>query len=738
MGLRLSVVLPVYKVERYLAACLDSVLSQTGAELEVIAVDDCSPDRSGRILDEYAARDPRLRVLHLERNRGLGGARDAGLAEATGDYVWFVDSDDWLADGAVAAVADRLEEVRPDVLITDFLRSYPDGGTEPNTWRGLMTDPPLPDLFTLRERPALLQMIMSVWNKVVRRDFLLGLGVSFGAGFYEDISVTYPLLLAAERLSYLDLPCYHYRRLREGAITGTASPRHLDAFAQYDEIFAFVERYDGGDGSAPVPADLRRLVFDRTVRHAVTVYGTPGLVPARSRRRFLQLTTEHFQRHRPPGHTFPAGLRGLQYRLVARGARLPYDTLQAVNALRHRRRREGRGVTATTAPRAARTLRGALRSLFYRACLRLPMDERLAVYAAYWYRGFACNPAAIHLKARELAPGIRGVWVVARREQAAALPDGVPYVVENTPAYFRAMATAKYLVNNVNFPHTTPKRPGSVHVQTQHGTPVKKMGLDLRDHPQAAAGMDFDRLVEHVARWDYLVSPNSYTTTVFSRAYPGRYEVLESGYPRNDRLAAATPGQGAEVRERLGIPPGNTAVLYAPTHREEQQEPDGLLDVPRLAKTLGAGHTILVRGHYLGADGREERARQSEDAGSAQVLDVTRHPSVEDLCLAADLLVTDYSSLMFDYAVLDRPIVLLAPDREEYLRVRGVYFDPAEEPPGTVAADQDDLADAIRSGRAAGPEATAARAAFRDRFCPYDDGRAAERVVRRIFPVDGR
>lgn len=732
MGIRLSIVLPVYKVEEYLPGCLDSILSQDGAELEVIAVDDASPDGSGRILDAYAARDERIRVLHLEHNRGLGGARTAGLAQATGDYVWFVDSDDWLAEGSVAAVAQRLAATQADVLITDFVRSYPDGGTEPNTWRGLMAEPPLPEVFTLGDRPGLLQMIMSVWNKVVRREFLEGLGVAFGAGYYEDISVTYPLLLAGGRLTYLDRPCYFYRRMREGAITGTTSPKHLDAFAQYEEIFAFIDRWGESGRQPAIPDDLRRRVFDRTVKHAVTTLTTPELVPGTLRKEFFGRMTALFARRLPAGYRYPGGPRGVQYRLVASGSYAGFNLLQGVNSLRGGGRGKPGRPAGTAAP-GVRTLRGAARYAFYQACLRLPMDDHLALYAAYWYRGYRCNPAALYEKARELSPATRGVWVVANRRQAEALPAGVPYVVENTPGYFKAMATAKYLVNNVNFPHAMTKRPGAVHVQTQHGTPLKSMGLDLRDSP-AADGMDFGQLAEHVARWDFLVSPNPHTTEVFSRAYPGDYEVLETGYPRNDRLATATTADSAAVRERLGIPPENTAVLYAPTHRDGKSAHPDPADVRELARALGPGHTVLVRAHYLDAD--EHAGPTAEQPGDgARLMDVSGHPSVEDLCLAADLLVTDYSSLMFDYAVLDRPIVIYAPDWEEYRRTRGVYFDLTAEPPGTVVTEPEQLARVLLDGTATGQQAAARRAAFRARFTPYEDGHAAERVVRRVFPT---
>lgn len=273
----LSIVLPVHGVERFLPHCLDSILDgQDSRDFELIAVDDLSPDGCGAMLDDYAARDPRLRVLHLTENQGLGGARIAALPEVSGEYLWFVDSDDWLPEGALDAVLAELRAERAreqageppvDVMLTGFTHVYPDGATEPNPWRHVLAGSPLEAGCTVREHPATLQSVMSVWNKIFRRDFLDGLGVSFGRGFYEDISVTYPALLAAERLRYLDRPCYVYRRGRPGAITASASPKHADAFAQYDAIFAFLDKR---------PHELHKLVFERTVKQALTLYDSPA------------------------------------------------------------------------------------------------------------------------------------------------------------------------------------------------------------------------------------------------------------------------------------------------------------------------------------------------------------------------------------------------------------------------------------------------------------------------------
>ncbi|MFI8201046.1 CDP-glycerol glycerophosphotransferase family protein [Streptomyces sp. NPDC085942] len=378
----------------------------------------------------------------------------------------------------------------------------------------------------------------------------------------------------------------------------------------------------------------------------------------------------------------------------------------------------------------------ALRAV-YRTDLRRPLDPGLAVYGAYWNRGVACNPAAIHAKARELAPHIRGLWVVSSRHRDR-MPPGTPYVVEGSRAYWRAMATATYLVNNSSFPGGFVKRPGQRYLQTHHGTPLKTMGLDQRAYPALARKTDFGKILAHVGQWDASLSANPHSTGVWDRVYPGDYERLDLGYPRNDVYFTATSEEIARIRAGLGIAEGQVALLYAPTHRDYREGfvPD--LDPERLARELGPDYVVLVRAHYF--YGRNAGAVAP---GASRVLDVTGHPRVEELCLAADALITDYSSLTFDYACLDRPIVVHAPDWPAYRAARGTYFDLLSgrpgDTPGPITTAPAELADVFRTGEWCSPEATVLRAAFRERFCPYDDGHAAERVVRHFFarPEEG-
>ena len=721
----ISVVVPVYRVEAYLPGCLDSLLRRWLDGFEVVAVDDASPDGCGRMLDERAREDARLRVVHLDANGGLGNARMTGLAHARGAYVWFVDGDDLVAEGALDAIVGRLTrcpaDARPDVLLFDYARELEPGHRVPSAASGPLREPPAPDVFTATERPSVLDLMMTAWSRVFRRDFLLGLGLRFGDGYYEDVAVTYPALLAAERIAVLDRVCYIYRERRAGAITTTPGDRHFAVFGEYARVFAFADARGGR-------ADpFRSRLFNRMIWHYTTIIDDAARVPPGSRRRFFHRMAADFRRYRPAGYRFPSGARGAKFRLVALDAYGPFRALRPVNRARLAAR-GGLRRLRRAARTAARRARAAGPLAYYHLQKRLPMDERLAVYSAYWYRGYACNPRAIYETARELAPHIRGVWVV-RPDAVASLPEGVDHVVAGSPRGLRALARAKYLVNNVNFPHATSKRRGSVHVQTLHGTPAKTMGLDQRPYPLGARGMNFARLRAHSARWDYVLSANPLSSEVWRRAYPGGYELLEVGYPRDDRFFRATPEEIAGIRGGLGIAAGDTAVLYAPTYRDDADGARYPLDPARLAGALGPGYVLLVRAHYFDTFDIPAPAAP----GGARVVDVSAHPAVEDLCLAADVLVTDYSSIMFDYAHLDRPIVIHAPDWDTYRTTRGVTFDLLAEPPGPVTTTEDELAARLRDGTAAGPESAKARAAFRETFCVFDDGHAAEHVVRRVF-----
>ena len=315
VDLVLTIVVPVYAVEDYLDQCLESIRAGLSAEesaaVEVIAVDDHSPDRCGGMLDAYAARHGDLKVLHLPTNLGLGPARNAGLAEARGEYVWFVDSDDWLPEGSVRAVLASLREHRPDVLLIDHLRVHDDGRLEADASSHLLRDVPSPT--RLADRPQLLYLQHTAWNRVIRRAHLERLDLRFLPSWYEDVPFSHPVLIAAAGIAVLDRVCYHYRVGRAGAITQTRSHRHFEAFDQYDRLFDWLDARQCEPG-------IRGALFSLMISHLLVVAGNDSRLHPGQRRAFFHRVVAHHRTYRPAGWLPPPGGQGLRHRLLGLGS----------------------------------------------------------------------------------------------------------------------------------------------------------------------------------------------------------------------------------------------------------------------------------------------------------------------------------------------------------------------------------------------------------------------------------
>ncbi|WP_117669506.1 glycosyltransferase [Micromonospora sp. MW-13] len=325
----LSIVVPVHGVEAYLYQCLESVLGGLPAgvadEVELVAVDDASPDRCGEMLRSYAAGRPQVRVVELTRNVGLGLARNAGLEAATGRYVWFVDSDDWLPPGTLPAVLGRLRRDEPDVLLVDHLRMHETGRAEVDASSHLLRG--VDGCVRLADRPELLRVQHTAWNKVVRRAFLDELGLRFHPGWYEDIPFSHPLLIGADRIAVLDRVCYHYRQGRLGAITSTRSGRHFDAFVQYERLQEWMRRHVTEEW-------IRTDLFGLMINHYLVVVGNDGRVHPRLRRGFFRRVAAHYRRYLPSGgYSRPGGVAGLKHRLVARDSYVAYTTLRRAHRI---------------------------------------------------------------------------------------------------------------------------------------------------------------------------------------------------------------------------------------------------------------------------------------------------------------------------------------------------------------------------------------------------------------------
>ncbi|WP_435284074.1 CDP-glycerol glycerophosphotransferase family protein [Streptomyces koelreuteriae] len=700
----LSLIVHGANVQDHLTELLDSLAAHPLPDAEVIvaAVGDWARETAER-------HAPDVQVLPVPDGMGDAAARAAGAARASGRWLHFVHAKDGLPAGAPRTIAERVAELpaEVDVLLLDHVRStwHTSGMPAPNS--ALLARAGRADV-ALDLCAPLLRLTPLLGTRVLRAEFWRAHEQQLTTD--DEAHAALAALLLADRVACLPHVAYEDRALRTASLPPVTP----------EQRYGLVERYESLlDLTRGRPA-AHAVLYDVMVRDCLRVFARGGMEEEVAREFFRRASLAALRR-RPEGYSRPAGLEGVRRSLLEEGAYARYRAFQAVNRTRR---------TAKSAVRTRKRQVGAkLRDHQYRRALARPVNPHLAVFAAYWNRGVACNPAAIAAELSELAPQIHPVWVVTQ-ENEALLPPGTDHVVPGSRRYWEVLATAKYLVNNVNFPGAVVKRPDAIHVQTHHGTPLKRMGLDQMAYPAAAQGLDFKALLERIDKWDYSVSANSHTTRMWERAYPSHYVSLDHGYPRNDVYYTATADDIRAVRDRLGIDPGRRAVLYAPTHRDYEAGWTPRLDLAALADRLGEDTVLLVRGHYFygGAASPLTNLRRT-----GRIIDVSSYDPVEDLCLAADVLVTDYSSIMFDYANLDRPIVIHADDWETYRTTRGVYFDLMDQAPGPVARTQQELTEILTTDAWRDESAAKTRAAFRRRFCEYDDGRAAERVVRRVF-----
>lgn len=365
-----------------------------------------------------------------------------------------------------------------------------------------------------------------------------------------------------------------------------------------------------------------------------------------------------------------------------------------------------------------------------------PGTEENAVYLQS-YKGHVCSDSvlAVHEELRRRGAPYTLYWGV--RDYAAPTPQGAVPLLIHSAQWYEKLATARYLVKNTDFPWWFDKLPHQSFLQTFHGYPSKAMGLRLwRDKNFTPRRLESE-LQRTSAGWDLILTPTPEMNEHYRREYAYEGPIFDRGYPRNDVFASAqAPVIRQRTRELLGVRDDQVVVMYAPTWRDdvatgyESAPMVSHLDVGEAAEALGDDFVLLMRGHRFHAPGRDTTR------AVASVIDVSDYPEVNDLILATDVGIFDYSSMRFDFALTGRPMLFLVPDLDSYAAGgRGFLFDYRSSAPGPLLESTADVVDALKRLPEVEAEHAATYAAFNERFNAFQDGRAAERLVDTFFDL---
>lgn len=729
-GKEVSIVIPYWRGARYLEDCITSIDRQ-GVSCEILLVCDRGHDEIPRTVQD----NPNVKILKAEAVPGfpagkgtsgqedspLGPAfcRNAALDNASCEYVYFIDSDDYLLEDTLSPMLNLAEERAAGAVTgnqySSWFSSYNFDPEQAGRETGIKENGLLQGEL-LRQR---FKNRLTVQHFLVRRSLLEENRIRFDAGRfrYSDMEFIFRVLQCAAGHVWAVRDSFYVCRNHNDRI-------HLPSLSQTEDRNCGDDYLDACRASEEWiregDQELQKVLDHCLIQFVLSHY--PGLLSQTA----MSSLRPRFRRM--------ADWKGRQ-------EGLPFWQKKMLDAMRSGYNRIARLChKCYVVGKKKQGLLGnriqwyrVLEHLLFR---RLPLRRDWIILESFFGRSYSDSPRYLYeYLQRTYGSRYRYIWVLNGRSEELDKSGKHTVCRLESLRYVYYMSRCGYRIFNVRQPSWNKKRAGVVFLETWHGTPLKKLGFDMED--VFSADPEFKTVFYTQAKeWDYLVSANSFSTEVFERAFGyDRERILEYGYPRNDILYSEDKDTiAAGVKRELGIPEGKRVLLYAPTWRDDQAIVTGqygfelALDLGRLREEFGKDTVVLLRTHYYVAQQINLEAYQGFVYNGSSYEDVSR------LYLASDVLITDYSSVFFDYANLRRPILFFAYDYKSYAdELRGLYIDMEKELPGPVLATNDELVEALRHLEEISERYRSRYEKFYERFCSVDNGTASERIIEKVF-----
>lgn len=714
----ISIIVPIYKAELYLRKCVNSILAQTYQNLEIILVDDGSPDNCPAICDEYARKDPRVHVLHQE-NSGVAAARNAGLQAARGDYIGFVDPDDWIAPDMYECLWRTAQDRQADIAICEYY----------NCWGKKNSGPHAQTIRVYRGREAMeallsLKVGNYLCNKLFKRE-LWTPDIQFPDGkLFEDVRTIYKVIRKSQIMVAIPEAKYYYRRHSSSITRTNQLKNHVEC------ILSRMERFDEVAEDYP---DQREFMLKNIFEY---IYPLRNAICAQDKATYeaykadIDAVVDFLRRHAEEMIAAKGfgRLGKLSYRCLCRGGRTGWVRSAQMDRLFGRKEKVLKSAPMKKVKALIERVKehGKL-SYYYKVCMRLPIRRALFIDS----RGAKDLAGNLFQIAQEACKrGVR-VYLSVRSEamdkvnailETGHFP-GLRIVTRYSLKYYKALGTSKYWLTDMCLDYSAVKRPGQIFINTWHGTPLKVLEFDWKDHRHEMGGGSRDHL-----RCDYMAVPNRFLFHVLMSSshveplFDGK--ALYCGYPRNSIFFDTARRQ--QVRQEKELE-GKEVFAYLPTWRDPS--PAKIYQEYSMERILDFFESHLKENQILFVKLHNFSTEKIDYSGYKKVRPFPADVDTYTMLNAADCLITDFSSVFFDYANTGKKVILFAYDREEYPKARDLYF-TLDEMPFPKAYNFEELAAELNI------EKNYDDRGFLQRFCAYDCPDAAKKLLDAV--VDGK
>lgn len=706
---KLSIIITFYNNEEHILDCIESIKKQRNQNFDLIIVDDGSTDSSANLIkDSISDYDKSITYIKLEYNSGHAYARNKALEKVNTQYLMFLDADDQLASYAVEYYLSKVNGL--DGLIAPihkFTINKPQYVDKDKIRIEYLTQKSNPNSF-LRKNTACNILFKTAIIKAHNIRFNENLKI------YTDASFILDYINYAERFVRLfDFPFYYRGEIYD--------PFEGNTLSDQDFILTFEDYVNSYIDSVKRTNNKKVLNF---LTHKMKLEIKNGFDPSL---RDIELRYNMLEK------PLVKIVKTIKWDLL-KDSKLLYNLeilFLSMNAVENAKYVNNLRSVSRHVKNIVQNNKMKNRSKYQLLDKEESVDSNTIVFESFGGKNYSDSPKYIYEYMQKNYPKLNYIWVFNNPDKNVIIGNAEK-VKKGSKEYYDAYSKAKFWVSNARLPLYLNKKENQIYIQTWHGTPLKRLANDMKvvRMPGTTTAKYKKNFYAETSRWDYLVSPNRYSTNIFKTAFwMDEERTWEIGYPRNDILVNRSNDQEYinQIKKDLNLPEDKKVIMYAPTWRDDEFVKKGQylfdlkINLENLQKELGENYVILLRMHYLIANALDLNGYEDF------AIDVSNYSDISELYLISDALITDYSSVMFDFGILKRPQYFFAYDIEKYDKgLRGFYMDYMNDLPGEIITDEFKLAEELKNIDEHKEKYKDKIEKFYEKFCSLEKGQSSK------------